>query len=138
MGCSQLVEALREAVADGAAGSVLAGGPKVFSAGLDVPFLLTLPDRDALKAAWEQFFLAARELAACPVPVAAAINGHAPAGGCVLALCCDYRVMADGPSRIGLNEPQVGLVAPAGIQRRMRRVGGAPRAERLRVSGAAR
>src|SRR3546814_14163820 len=37
----------------------------------------SLSDRDALKAAWEQFFLAARELAACPVPVAAAINGHA-------------------------------------------------------------
>jgi enoyl-CoA hydratase/carnithine racemase len=135
MVCTQLVEALRNAVADGAGGIVLSGGPKVFSAGLDVPFLLTLPDRDALKAAWEQFFLAARELAACPVPVAAALNGHAPAGGCVLALCCDYRVMASGPYRIGLNETRVGLVAPDGIQRLMRRVVGAHRAERLLVSG---
>src|SRR3546814_9064166 len=86
MVCAPLVEALREAVADGAGCILLSGGPKVFSAGLDVPFLLTLPDRDALKAAWEQFFLAARELAACPVPVAAALNVHAPAGGCVRAL----------------------------------------------------
>src|SRR3546814_6639828 len=48
--CAQLVEALREAVADGAGGIVLSGGPKVFSAGLDVPFLLTLSDRDALRS----------------------------------------------------------------------------------------
>ncbi|HVI58319.1 MAG TPA: enoyl-CoA hydratase/isomerase family protein [Luteimonas sp.] len=133
--CAQLVEALRGAVADGVGGVVLSGGPKVFSAGLDVPFLLALPDRGALTEAWEQFFIAARELAACPVPVAAAVNGHAPAGGCVLALCCDYRVMASGPYRIGLNETQVGLAAPEGIQRLMRRVIGAHRAERLLVSG---
>jgi enoyl-CoA hydratase/carnithine racemase len=133
--CGQLVEAIGEAVADGVGGIVLSGGPKVFSAGLDVPYLLALPDRDALKTAWEQFYDAARELARCPVPVAAAINGHAPAGGCVLALCCDYRVMASGPYRIGLNETQVGLVAPDGIQRLMRRVAGAHRAERLLVSG---
>src|SRR5690606_35546180 len=133
--CAQLVEAIDDAVAVGAGGIVLSGGPKVFSAGLDVPFLLALPDRGALKAAWEQFFLAARALAQCPVPVAAALNGHAPAGGCVLALCCDYRVMASGPYRIGRNETQVGLVAPEGIQRLMRRVVGAHRAERLLVSG---
>jgi enoyl-CoA hydratase/carnithine racemase len=133
--CDQLAEAIGAAVADGAGGIVLSGGPKVFSAGLDVPFLLTLPDRDALKAAWERFFDAARALAACPIPVASAINGHSPAGGCVLALCCDYRVMAMGPYRIGLNETQVGLVAPDGIQRLMRRVVGAHRAERLLVSG---
>lgn len=133
--CGELVEALREAVAAGAGGIVLSGGPKVFSAGLDVPYLLSLSGRAALLAAWEQFFLAARELAQCPVPVAAALNGHAPAGGCVLALCCDYRVMANGPYRIGLNETQVGLVAPEGIQRLLRRTVGAHRAERLLVSG---
>ena len=135
MVCNQLAEAIDDAVSAGVGGIVLSGGPKVFSAGLDVPFLLTLADRDALKAAWEQFFEAARALAGCPVPVAAAINGHAPAGGCVLALCCDYRVMASGPYRIGLNETQVGLVAPDGIQRLMRRAVGAHRAERLLVSG---
>jgi enoyl-CoA hydratase/carnithine racemase len=133
--CAALVDAIRGATADGIGGLVLSGGPKVFSAGLDVPYLMGLPDRAALKAAWEQFFAAARELAACPVPVAAAIAGHAPAGGCVLALCCDYRVMASGPYRIGLNETQVGLVAPEGIQRLMRRAVGPHRAERLLVSG---
>ena len=42
-------------------------------------------------------------------PVIAAINGHAVAGGCVLALQADLRLMADGPTKIGLNEIQIGL-----------------------------
>lgn len=140
--CEALAAAIDASVADGARGLVLAGGPGVFSAGLDVPHLVRLgADRVALTAAWEAFFRAARALAAAPVPVAAAIAGHAPAGGCVLALCCDYRVMArapegsKGPFRIGLNETQVGLVAPEGIQALLRRVVGAHRAERLLVAG---
>jgi enoyl-CoA hydratase/carnithine racemase len=134
--CTELRNALADAIAGGAAGIVLSGGPKVFSAGLDVPYLLSLgDDRAALMAAWEAFFGAARALAESPVPVAAALAGHAPAGGCVLALCCDYRVMADGLYRIGLNETQVGLVAPEGIQHLMRRMVGPQRAERLLVGG---
>lgn len=134
--CGALRDALADAVDGGARGIVLSGGAKVFSAGLDVPYLLSLgDDRDALTRAWEAFFEAARALARCPVPVAAAMAGHAPAGGCVLALACDYRVMARGPFRIGLNETQVGLVAPEGIQALLRRVVGAHRAERLLVAG---
>lgn len=139
--CREIATALQAALADGAQGIVLSGGPNVFSAGLDVPYLLSLgDDRGALTSAWEAFFDTARALADCPVPVAAAIAGHAPAGGCVLALCCDYRVMASSPDpakpfRIGLNETQVGLVAPEGIQRLLRRVVGAHRAERLLVAG---
>lgn len=134
--CRELRTALDAAVTAEARGIVLSGGPKVFSAGLDVPYLLGLgDDREALTAAWQSFFAAARALAACPVPVVAAIAGHAPAGGCVLALCCDYRVMASGDYRIGLNEAQVGLVAPEGIQRLMRRAVGVGRAERLLVMG---
>lgn len=134
--CRDLRSALDAAVVADARGIVLSGGPKVFSAGLDVPYLLGLgDDREALTAAWQAFFAAARALADCAVPVVAAIAGHAPAGGCVLALCCDYRVMAAGDFRIGLNETQVGLVAPEGIQRLLRRVVGANRAERLLVMG---
>jgi enoyl-CoA hydratase/carnithine racemase len=113
----------------------------VFSAGLDVPYLVSLgSDRAALRSAWQDFFAAAQALAQSPVPVAAAVAGHAPAGGCVLALCCDYRVMAHAvegmdPFRIGLNETQVGLTAPEGIQHLLSRVVGRHRAERLLVSG---
>ena len=130
-----LATAVRQAPADGARGIVLAGGPGVFSAGMDVPHLVKLPD-DQLGPAWMSLFAAARALAASPLPVVAAIGGHSPAGGCVLALCCDYRIMARGPFRIGLNEVQVGLVAPDAIQHLMRRVVGPYRAERLLVPGA--
>jgi len=43
----------------------------------------------------------------------AAIGGHSPAGGCVLAICCDHRIMVEGDYRIGLNEVAVGIVPPA-------------------------
>lgn len=135
--CRALPEAIARSLAAGAAGLILSGGPKVFSAGLDVPYLLSIQDDPgALRAAWEAFFDAARALAACPVPVAAAIAGHAPAGGCVLALCCDLRIMARGPFAIGLNETQVGLALPVGILRLLQRTVGQREAERLAVAGA--
>ena len=140
--CDGIAGAVRGAIAAGAQGLVLAGGQKVFSAGLDVPYLLSLgDDQAALTDAWTRFFRAAQALAESPVPVVAAMAGHAPAGGCVLALCCDYRIMArsddpDRPFRIGLNETQVGLVAPDGIQALMARAVGPHRAERLLVAGA--
>ncbi len=87
--CGALTHAVAKAVADGVQGLVLSGGPKVFSAGLDVPYLVSLgDDREALQAAWETFFDAARALATSPMPVAAAMAGHAPAGGCVLSWRC--------------------------------------------------
>jgi len=139
----ELLTAVREAIeaapGDGARGIVLSGGPNVFSGGLDVPHLRGL-DAVELKAAWRGFFDAAIAIAQAPVPVVAAIAGHSPAGGCVLALCCDYRVMARSPDpakpfRIGLNEVQVGLAVPEGIQHLLRRVVGPRRAERMLVGG---
>ena len=135
----ELLQAIRQgldsAVRDGARGIVFSGAPGMFSAGLDVPYLLTL-ERPALEAAWQDFFSVCSALAHCPVPVAAAITGHSPAGGAVMALFCDYRVMAEGEFRIGLNEVQVGLVVPDPIQVALRRQVGAYRAERLLVAGA--
>ena len=139
-----LLQALRAGIeaapGNGARGIVLSGGPGVFSGGMDVPHLMDLDAAD-LRKAWDDFFAACIALAKCPVPVVAAIGGHAPAGGCVLALCCDYRVMARSPDpsrpfRIGLNEVQVGLAVPEGIQILLRRLVGLRRAERLLVSGA--
>ncbi len=139
--CRALIAALDQAMADDVHGVVLAGGERIFSAGLDVPHLMSHgDDRDRLLDSWNAFFGVARTLADSRVPVVAALTGHAPAGGCVLALCCDYRVMARSPDpaspfAIGLNEVQVGLVAPEGIQRLLRRVVGAHRAERMLVAG---
>lgn len=135
----ELLHALREAVAqapaNGARGIVLSGAPGLFSAGVDVPALLTR-DRDGVREYWREFFALCAVLAQSLIPLAAAVTGHSPAGGAVLALFCDYRVMADGPYRIGLNEVQVGLIVPDCIQFALRRVVGTYRAERLLVAGA--
>ena len=135
---ASLIRALRIAVetapANGARGLVLSGRPGLFSAGLDVPSLLQL-DRDAMQQVWADFFGLLRALAASPIPIAAAITGHCPAGGAVLSIFCDTRIMARGDFRIGLNETQVGLVVPEVIQAAMRRLLGSHRAERLMVAG---
>lgn len=135
----ELVAALRAAVLAapnrGARGLVLSGHAGMFSAGLDVPSLLQL-DRAAMGAFWVEFVGLCEALARSPIPIVAAITGHSPAGGAVLALFCDYRIMARGAFRIGLNEVQVGLVVPEVIQGAMRRLLGSHRAERLMVAGA--
>lgn len=134
----ELVSSLRKAVLaapqNGARGIVLSGHAGLFSAGLDVPTLLQL-DRDAMARFWKQFIGLCEALARSTIPIVAAITGHSPAGGAVLTLYCDYRIMARGDFRIGLNEVQVGLVVPEIIQAAMRRLIGAHRAERLMVAG---
>jgi enoyl-CoA hydratase/carnithine racemase len=127
--------AVDEALNSGARGIVLSGAQGLFSAGVDVPALLGR-DRAGVREFWREFFLTCSKLALSRVPVVASITGHSPAGGAVLSLFCDYRVMAEGTFRIGLNEVQVGLVVPECIQMALRRVVGAYRAERLLVAGA--
>ncbi|MEW5305615.1 MAG: hypothetical protein WDW36_008146 [Sanguina aurantia] len=107
----------------------------MFSAGVDVPALLE-KDRAGVREFWIEFFAVCAALARSPVPVVASITGHSPAGGAVLSLFCDYRVMAEGPFKIGLNEVRVGLAVPDNIQMALRRVVGAYRAERLVIAGA--
>lgn len=135
----ELLSLLRDAIAtapgEGTRGLVISGGPKVFSAGLDVPALLSM-DREELEAGWREFFGVLEALARSPLPSVAAITGHSPAGGAVMSLFCDYRVMARGPYRIGLNEVQVGLIVPECIQYALRRLVGIHRAERLLIAGA--
>lgn len=114
---------------------VLSGLPGMFSAGLDLITLSKL-DREAAGHFWGQFFGLLRTIGACPVPIASAITGHSPAGGAVMAIHCDYRVMARGEFKIGLNEVQVGLVVPRQIQRVFARLLGTHKAERLLVAGA--
>ncbi|HWG67518.1 MAG TPA: enoyl-CoA hydratase/isomerase family protein [Rhodanobacteraceae bacterium] len=130
-----LKQAVERAPTNGATALILSGSQGLFSAGLDIPALLQL-DRDAMRAFWRDFFGLCAALARSPIPVAAAVTGHSPAGGAVLAIFCDYRVMARGEFRIGLNEVQVGLIVPDCIQAALRRLVGPYRAERLLVSGA--
>ena len=109
---------------------VLSGAPGMFSAGLDVPLFLEL-DRPGVGQAWLAFFDVMRALVSSPVPIACAITGHAPAGGCVLALCCDWRVMAEGRFKVGLNEVAVGVRVPRPVLAVARHTLGRRQAERM-------
>ncbi|MDX1554619.1 MAG: enoyl-CoA hydratase/isomerase family protein [Xanthomonadales bacterium] len=129
-----LIGALNEA-AQASRAIVLSGQPGMFSAGLDIVAMSTM-DREGIKHFWGLFFEMLRTIGASPVPIAAAITGHSPAGGAVMAIHCDYRVMMKGDWKIGLNEVQVGLVVPPQIQRVLVRLVGKYRAERLLVAGA--
>jgi enoyl-CoA hydratase/carnithine racemase len=100
-----------------------------------VPALLAL-DRTSIQAFWRDFFGVMRAIALSEVPIACAITGHSPAGGAVLAVFSDYRVMAEGDFRIGLNEVQVGLPVPPVIASAFARLVGPRRAEQLLVTGA--
>ena len=126
--------ALGEAVARGCEAVVLSGSPGRFSAGLDVPALLQL-DRAGITDAWTTFFGLLRELAACPIPVVAALTGHSPAGGTVLALYADHRFLAAGPHIVGLNEVQVGLSVPDVLLRALTFTVGERQAARLAMGG---
>ncbi|MFY9561397.1 MAG: enoyl-CoA hydratase/isomerase family protein [Terriglobales bacterium] len=134
----ELIVALRKAVqaasSDGVRALVLSGSPGRFSGGLDVPLLLGL-DRVAMAVLWREFYALLGTIAGSPIPIVAAITGHAPAGGTVLALFCDWRVMADGDYKIGLNEVQVGIPLPPVILAGARRLVGPRQAERLAVTG---
>lgn len=107
-----LTQTFTDLARSGCRAIVLTGSGSVFSGGVDLWRLAEgghayaeafLP---ALSDALEAIFL-------CPKPVVAAINGHALAGGCVVALAGDRRVMTDGDARIGLTELSAGLPFPS-------------------------
>jgi enoyl-CoA hydratase/carnithine racemase len=129
-----LLAAVRDAQSDGTRAIVLSGREGLFSAGLDLPALLRL-DRDGMVSFWRSLFGLLETLARSPVPVASAMTGHSPAGGTVIALFTDYRVMARGEFRLGLNEVQVGLVVPPVIRHALARLIGPYPAERHLVAG---
>jgi len=83
---------------------------KVFCAGLDITEMHN-PNLERLQNFWRQLQNTWLTLYGFPLPVVAAMHGAAPAGGCLLAMSCDYRVMSPG-TPIGLNETQLGIVAP--------------------------
>ncbi|HKI86940.1 MAG TPA: enoyl-CoA hydratase/isomerase family protein [Thermoanaerobaculia bacterium] len=131
---ARLVEAIEGAAGAGARAVLLSGRPGMFSGGLDVPELIRL-DRAEITQAWHDFYSCLKAIASSPLPVAAAITGHSAAGGAVLALFCDLRVMAEGEFRIGFNEVSVGIPMPPLIYRAASRLVGWRQAERLCVGG---
>eukprot|EP00388_Colpodella_angusta_P027065 GDKK01008103.1.p1 GENE.GDKK01008103.1~~GDKK01008103.1.p1 ORF type:complete len:321 (-),score=53.96 GDKK01008103.1:77-1039(-) len=109
----------------------------VFSAGLDIGELYQ-PKEDRFPMFWSAFQHYFITLHTFPKPLICAINGNSPAGGCITALGCDYRIMAKHPKdkpdrlyRIGLNETKLGLVAPSWAMASLGYVVGKRRAEKM-------
>lgn len=107
-----LIGEIAAAAADPVRAVIVTGSGSSFSAGVDLfrvvndgpeygrRFLPVLDD----------FLTAALTF---PKPMVAAINGHAIAGGCILAAACDHRIMVEGNGRIGIPELAVGVPFPA-------------------------
>ena len=113
---------------------VVSGRPGMFSAGLDVPELLGL-ERADFTGLWQEFIGLQRTIATLPTPIAFALTGHALAGGVLLAVYGDYRVMPRGPYKTGLNEVKIGLVVPETPFWALRRLVGSEVAAELVLGG---
>ena len=92
-------------------GIVLTGSGKFFSSGFDLVELYNY-SHDEFEAFFRKFSTLYENLFALPKPTVASINGHAIAGGYILASACDFRIMAEGDYRVGVNEIKVGVPYP--------------------------
>jgi enoyl-CoA hydratase/carnithine racemase len=84
---------------------------KFFSIGFDLPNLYK-QGKEEMKTFYRSYNRLCLDLYPYPKPTVAALTGHAIAGGCILALCCDYRVIASGKKLMGLNEVKLGVPVP--------------------------
>jgi len=96
---------------------------RVFSAGFDLKVLHALP-RERFASFIEGFATLYRELFTGELPVVAAVDGHAVAGGAILALACDRRIFAAGEGRFGVTEVDLALPLPPGVLHLLRAAGG--------------
>jgi len=119
----------------GARAVVLAGEGSFFSFGFDVPALYGYSPADFTRFL-TKFTGLYRELYELPKPLVAAVNGHAVAGGFMLATTADHRVMATGRARISLNEVTFGAALFAGSVEMLRAIVGDRRAETIALAGA--
>jgi enoyl-CoA hydratase len=109
--CRELTAQVHACAQSPAGALVITGQGRMFSAGVDLPRLI------AGGAAYAREFVPAMNhafetLFAFSKPLVVAVNGHAIAGGCVLACCADYRIMARESGRIGVPELLVGVPFP--------------------------
>jgi 3,2-trans-enoyl-CoA isomerase len=114
---------------------ILTGAGSFFSFGFDVPELLTY-GKQQLESFLRDFTALYTQLFLYPTPLVAAINGHAVAGGCMLATSCDRRVMASGKAKISLNEVTFGASVFAGSVEMLAAIAGRRNAEEILLGGA--
>jgi enoyl-CoA hydratase/carnithine racemase len=133
----ELHDALDQARASDVRGVVLASDrPNIFSGGFDATEVFRY-ERETMTSYFGSFMDLYEGLFRLPKPVVAAINGHAVAGGAVLALACDERVMAEGAFKFALNEVNLGVVLPPGVMRMVVEAVGPRHAREILLSGEA-
>jgi enoyl-CoA hydratase len=110
--CEALAARFTELRQSGSRAIVLTGQGRVFSAGVDLK-RLSEGGADYIRAFLPALHRLYETAFFCSLPVVAAINGHAIAGGAVLAACADRRIMAARAGRIGVTELLVGVPFPA-------------------------
>jgi enoyl-CoA hydratase len=107
-----LVDALDRLDRGAARAGALTGQGGIFGAGVDLPALVE-GGAEYVRRFLPLLQRLFERLATFPKPLVAAVNGHAIAGGAILMLACDQRLLARGAARIGLTEVRVGVVFPA-------------------------
>jgi enoyl-CoA hydratase/carnithine racemase len=107
---------------------------KFFAIGFDIPQLFELTKED-FTLFYQSFNRVCIDLYTLPKPTIAAITGHATAGGCILALCCDYRFIAEGRKLMGLNEIKLGVPVPYPADCILRQIVGTPGARKIMDTG---
>ncbi len=114
---------------------ILTGQGKFFSFGFDIPEFLGYSKESFLRYLTKFTSLYSR-MFLYPKPIIAALNGHTIAGGCMLALACDYRIMVTEKAKISLNEINFGSSVFAGCVEMLRYCVGSKNAEKVLFSGA--
>jgi enoyl-CoA hydratase len=114
---------------------IFTGSGKFFSFGFDVPEFLTYSKSDFISYLGK-FTDLYTYMFQFPKPIVAALNGHAIAGGCMLATACDFRLMASGKGKISLNEITFGAPVFCGSTEMLRYCVGSRNAQSILYSGA--
>lgn len=131
----ELLRTVQEASAVDVRGLVLASDrPRFFSSGFDIREVFSYTP-DQMNSFFRRFVAVYTGLRGLPKPVVAALSGHTFAGGSILALACDIRVMARGEFGFALSEINLGLVLTDEIRAMLTEAVGVGRARELLLSG---
>jgi len=132
----ELYTAVSAAAVDGSVRGLVLGSdrPRFFSSGFDIREVFQY-DRDGMAAFFGRFIDLYESLHCFPKPVVAALSGHTFAGGAILAIACDFRIMALGDFGFALNEVNLGLALSPGIRRMLVNAVGVARAREVLLFG---
>ncbi len=135
---AELLEAFELAAADEDVRAVLFSSavPRFFSAGFDAMEVFSY-NREQMTDFLGAFGSLINRILHFPKPVIGALPGHAVAGGAILALACDFRIMAEGDYRFAMNEIDVGVVLPHSLFKMLTAAAGVPVARRMILAGEA-